>query len=87
MPSLSEYIALEIDGETISLQEVLRFAKWGRSTFIKDAVDAVLIRQAAAERGIKVSDEEFQQEADKLRPGWLRITFHTRNGRRYLRTR
>jgi putative peptide maturation system protein len=67
MPRLSEYIALEIEGETISLREVLRFAKWGRSTFIKDAVDAVLIRQAAAERGIKVSDEEFQQEADSFR--------------------
>lgn len=67
MPSLREYIALEIDGETISLEEVLRFAKWGRSTFIKDAIDAALIRHAAAERDIKISDEEFQQEADSFR--------------------
>jgi putative peptide maturation system protein len=68
MTSLSEYIALEINGETISLQEVLRFAKWrGQSTFIKEAADAALIRQAAVERGIKVSDEEFQQAADSFR--------------------
>jgi len=68
MPSLSEYIALEIDGQKISLQEVLRFAKWqGRSTFIREAVDAVLVRQAAVERGIKISDEEFQQAADGFR--------------------
>ena len=68
MTSLSEYIALEINGETISLQEVLRFAKWrGESTFIKDAADAVLIRQAAVELGIRASDEELQQAADDFR--------------------
>jgi len=68
MTSLSEYIALEINGETISLQEVLRFAKWrGQSTFIKEAADAALVRQAAVERGIKVSDDEFQQVADAFR--------------------
>ena len=68
MTSLSEYIALEVNGETISLQEVLRFAKWsGQSIFIKEAVDAALIHQAAVERGIKISDEEFQQAADGFR--------------------
>jgi len=68
MPSLSEYIALEIDGEKISLHEVLRSAKWhGRAAFIGDAVDTVLIRRAALERGIKISDEEFQQAADNFR--------------------
>ena len=68
MTSLGEYIALEINGETISLQEVLRFAKWrGQWTFINEAADAALIRQAAVERGIKVSDEEFQQAADAFR--------------------
>jgi putative peptide maturation system protein len=68
MASLSEYIAIEVNGETISLRDVLRFAKWhGRATFIKDAADAALIRQAAVERGLKISDEEFQQAADAFR--------------------
>src|SRR5215472_11280921 len=63
-----DYIALEVNGETVSLREVLRFAKWnGQSHFIKDATDAVLIRQAAMELGITVTDEEFQQAADNFR--------------------
>ncbi len=68
MTSLSEYIAVDVNGEMISLQEVLRFAKWcGQSSFIKDAVHAALISQAAIERGIKVLDKELQQAADAFR--------------------
>lgn len=68
MPGFSEDTALEINGEKISLQEILRFAKWrDQSAFIREASDAVLVRQAAVARGIRISDEETQQAADAFR--------------------
>lgn len=68
MISLSEYIALEVNGEAVSLQEVLRSAKWrGQLTFIQDAANTTLIRQAAERRGIEVSDDELQRAADDFR--------------------
>lgn len=52
----------------MSLQQLLRFAKWSsKSRFIRNAVDAVLIRQAALEAGIEVTDKEIQQAADSFR--------------------
>ena len=46
----------------------MRFAKWNsESRFIRNAVDAVLIRQAALEASIEVTDEEVQQAADSFR--------------------
>lgn len=39
----------------------------GQLEFIAQAVDAALIRSAAAEQGIEVSDEELQKEADDFR--------------------
>ena len=68
MTSLSEYIALEVDGKAISLKEVLRFTKWPTlAAFLQEAADAALIRRAAVEHGIEASDEEFQQAADGFR--------------------
>ena len=68
MVTLSDYVALEINGESISLADVLRFAKWqGLSPLIEQAAEIVLIRQAASERGITVADEEIQQAADNFR--------------------
>jgi len=68
MRSFDEYIAIEINEERVSLRQLLRFAKWGNETrFIRDAADAVLIRQAAREAGIGVTDEEVQQAADSFR--------------------
>lgn len=68
MTNSSRYIALEINGDSICLQQVLRFAKsCGQSTFINDAIDAALIRQEATKRNIRVSDEEFQLAADSFR--------------------
>jgi putative peptide maturation system protein len=68
MTSLDEYIALEVNGEPISLQDLLRLAKWRvLAAFIDEATDVAVIRAAAAERGIDMSDEEFQQAADEFR--------------------
>ncbi|HSB27248.1 MAG TPA: peptidylprolyl isomerase [Pyrinomonadaceae bacterium] len=68
MRSLNEYIAMEINGESVSLRQVLRFAKWGNeSRFLRNAADAVLIRQAMLEAGIGVTDEEVQRAADSFR--------------------
>ena len=70
LSNFSDYAAIEINGETISLREVLRFAKWPcQSTFIEVATDASLIRQAAVELGLTVTDEELQQAADRFRTG------------------
>jgi putative peptide maturation system protein len=68
MGSLNEHVALSVNGEAVSLPEVLRSAKWrGQLGFLRDVADTVLIRQAAAQRGITVSDEELQQAADTFR--------------------
>lgn len=66
--SLSEYIALEVNGEEVSLSDALTLAKLtGKLQFIQDAIDAALIGQAAAERDITVTDDELQQAADDFR--------------------
>ena len=68
MVSLSEYVALEVNGEEISLYDLLKHAKLeGTLQFIQDAVDVALIRKTAAERGIAVLDEELQRAADDFR--------------------
>ena len=68
MANLSEYVALEINGEAFSLHELLRLAKLtGRLQFIEDAINAALVQQAAAERGITATDSELQQAADDFR--------------------
>lgn len=68
MPSLSEQVALEVNGEMVSLAEALRVAKCaGQLQFIGSAVDAALVRQAAQKRGIEATDEELQAEADLFR--------------------
>src|SRR5215813_638214 len=68
MTGLDNYIAVEVNGEQISLRDLLRFAKWNdQARFIKSATDALLIRQAASELGIKTTSEEIQQTADRFR--------------------
>ncbi len=60
--------ALIVNGETISLGETLTRAKWrGALAFLDEARDAALIRQAAGERGITVSEDELQEAADAFR--------------------
>lgn len=52
----------------MTLRQLMRFAKWGNeSSFIKDAADALLIRQAALAADIEVTDEEVQKAADNFR--------------------
>jgi len=64
----NENIALEVNGQRVSLSEVLRLAKFsGKLQFLQDAVDAALIRQAAAQQGVEVSGPELQQTADTFR--------------------
>src|SRR5436189_5757990 len=68
MGSSHNFIAIEINKQSVSLQQLLRFAKWSsESRFIRNAVDTMLIRQAALEATIEVTDEEVQQGADSFR--------------------
>jgi putative peptide maturation system protein len=64
----NENIALEVNGQRVSLSEVLRLAKFSEKLqFLQDAVDAALIRQAASQQGVEVSGPELQQMADTFR--------------------
>lgn len=68
MTNQSESIAMEVNGERVSLDDLLRLAKWnGQLQFVQAALDAALLRQAAVARGIKVSVDELQQAADDFR--------------------
>jgi putative peptide maturation system protein len=68
MSELTEYIALKVNGEEISLYEVLLPAKGGgHLKFLQEAIDAAIIRQEAARYAIEVSDEELQSAADEFR--------------------
>lgn len=68
MSDLTEYVALEVDGEKISLYDALLPAKErSKLEFIELAVEAAFIRQAAEHHGIEVSDEELQLAADNFR--------------------
>lgn len=68
MASLSEYVALEVNDEQVSLYDLLILAKLNRTLgFIESGIDAELIRQAAEQQGIEVADEELQQAADDFR--------------------
>jgi parvulin-like peptidyl-prolyl isomerase len=68
MGSLDNFIAIEINRESVSLRQLWRLAKWGHdSRFIRNTVDRILIRQAALEAGIIATDEEVQCAADSFR--------------------
>ena len=63
-----EFVALEVNGEAITLPEVLSAAQFrGQLGFLQSIADTALIRQAAAQQGIEVSDEEMQAAADQFR--------------------
>ncbi len=64
----NQSVALEVNGEEVSLYDVVRLAKLnGSLTFIEEGISAALIQQGAQQRGIEVSDEELQQAADNYR--------------------
>ena len=68
MSDLFEYVALEVNGEEISLYDVLLPAKGsGNLEFLQEAINAAIIRQEAARHAIEVSDEELQSAADEFR--------------------
>ena len=68
MSELTDYIALEVNGEEVSLYEALRPAKArGDLQIVREAIDTAIIRQAAEDRAIEVSCEELQQAADDFR--------------------
>ena len=68
MSDLSEYVALEVNGEEISLYDVLLPAKGGGNLeFLQEAINAAIIRQEAARHALVVSDEELQSAADEFR--------------------
>lgn len=68
MVKLSEFVAIEVNGEEVSLYDVLTLAKLNdQLQLINDGIDAAIVRQAAAKRGINVSDDELQQAADEFR--------------------
>jgi putative peptide maturation system protein len=68
MVDLNECVALEVNGEEVSLYDVLKLAKLlGTPKFILDGITAALIQQGARQRDIEVSDEELQQAADNYR--------------------
>jgi len=68
MVELNEFVALEVNGEEVSLYDVLKLAKLlGTLKFIDDSITAALIQQGAHQRDLEVSDEELQQAADNYR--------------------
>ncbi|MGE5405186.1 MAG: peptidylprolyl isomerase [Candidatus Saccharibacteria bacterium] len=66
--SLHEITALRINGEEASLGKVLRLARI-RNSFaaLDEKIESILVRQAAPELGIKISDEELQAGFDEFR--------------------
>ncbi|HSQ24010.1 MAG TPA: peptidylprolyl isomerase [Pyrinomonadaceae bacterium] len=68
MSDLTEYVALEVNGEEITVYDVLLPAKaHGNLEFVQEAIDGAIIRQMAERQAIEVSDEELQQAADDFR--------------------
>lgn len=60
--------ALTVNGEALSLADVLAYAKLNEQLqALHSAQEAELIRQAARQRGLAISDEELQEAADQFR--------------------
>jgi parvulin-like peptidyl-prolyl isomerase len=56
-----------VNGEDLDILSAIRLSIFEGGSFLKDAVDLVLLRQHAAERGIANTDAELQLAADELR--------------------
>lgn len=68
MSELTDYVGLKVNGEEISLYEILLRAKGqGNLEFLQEAINAAIIRQEATRYAIEVSDEELQSAADEFR--------------------
>ncbi len=65
---MNDIVAILINGQEISLQEVLCQAKCSRDwQFLENVIVTNLILQAAAENNLSVSDQELQESADQFR--------------------
>ena len=68
MTPFGQSTALQVNGEEISLADVIHSAAWrGQLQFLETAADNALIRSEAAQRGLQASDEELQEAADEFR--------------------
>src|SRR5262245_15395560 len=56
-----------VNGEDVDLLSAIRLSIFEGGSFLNDAVNLVLLRQYAAERGIANTDAELQLAADELR--------------------
>jgi parvulin-like peptidyl-prolyl isomerase len=56
-----------VNGEDLDLLSAIRLSIFEGGSFLKDAIDLVLLRQYAAERGLTNTDAELQLAADELR--------------------
>lgn len=71
MSDLAKVAAATVNGETISMKQLLHTLKvQGKMGFVDDALRAILISQAAKREGVTASDEELQEAADEYRR-WL----------------
>lgn len=66
--SLREVTAVRLNGEEASLNKVLRLARL-RNSFaaLDEKIETMLVKQAASELGITVSDDELQAGVDEFR--------------------
>jgi hypothetical protein len=68
--ALDEITAAVVDGEKISLADVLRHANTNNKlAFVKKAIDGYLIDRAAERAGIKVRDAEVEVIVGRLKDG------------------
>lgn len=69
MDELTSVVALTIDGQTFSLQDMLyRLKLSGQLDFVDKAIESIVIdRAVAADDTILVTDEELQEAADEMR--------------------
>jgi putative peptide maturation system protein len=66
--SPGDFVALRVAGQETSLRDLFAAAKFiGKLDFIEHVVRAALVRTAAAQQAIEVSDDELQHEADAFR--------------------
>ncbi len=68
MTALDQITALQINGDDVSLADVLQtLGHTGRTAFLIDAAKELLIERVARERGLSIDDDELQSAADTFR--------------------
>ena len=68
MSKLDEITALQIQGNDVSLSEVLKtLLVSGKTRFLQSAAEELVTAKAAKSLGIEVDDEQLQQAADAYR--------------------